>query len=118
MLPSTPFLGLVTGSIKRSSRDKLYQKLGLEYLKQKRWIRRLCLLHKFLPARKPSHIRYLLPQMRNSYRHPNAFHFFSRRTECFKRLFFIYMSFMNGKNLIQSSVTLVAIYFVMQCRNS
>ena len=36
MLPSTPFLGLVTGSIKRSSRDKLYQKLGLEYLQQKK----------------------------------------------------------------------------------
>lgn len=84
---------------------------------KKRWIRRLCLLHKYIPARKPSHIHNLLPPMRNSYRHPNAFHVFSCRTECFKRLFFIYTSFMNGKNLIQSFVTLVVIYFVMQCRN-
>ena len=36
----------VTGTIKGSSREKLYQELGLEYLYRRRWARRLCLLYK------------------------------------------------------------------------
>ena len=47
--------------IKGSSCDKLYQELGLEYLQQKRWTRRLCLLYKFLLTGQPSHIHDLLP---------------------------------------------------------
>ena len=38
----------ITGAIKGSSRHKLCQELGLEHLQQRRWIRRLCFLHKFL----------------------------------------------------------------------
>ena len=34
----------ITGAIKGSSREKLYQELGLEYLYRRRWSRRLCLL--------------------------------------------------------------------------
>ena len=36
----------ITGAIKGSSREKLYQELGLEYLYRRRWARRLCLLYK------------------------------------------------------------------------
>ena len=36
----------ITGAIKGSSREKLYQELGLEYLYQRRWAIRLCLLLK------------------------------------------------------------------------
>ena len=36
----------ITGAIKGSSCEKLYQELGLEYLYQRRWARRLCLLYK------------------------------------------------------------------------
>ena len=36
----------ITGAIKGSSREKLYQELGLEYLYRRRWTRRLCLLYK------------------------------------------------------------------------
>ena len=38
----------ITGAIKGSSREKLYQELGLEYLYRRRWARRLCLLYKVL----------------------------------------------------------------------
>ena len=34
----------ITGAIKDSSCEKLYQEFGLEYLYQRRWARRLCLL--------------------------------------------------------------------------
>ena len=43
----------ITGAIKGSSCDKLYQELGLEYLQQRRWVRRLCLLYKFLSIKQP-----------------------------------------------------------------
>ena len=51
----------IRGAIKGSSCDKLYQKLGLEYLQQKRWTRLLCLLYKFLSTGQPSHVHNLLP---------------------------------------------------------
>ena len=38
----------ITGAIKGSSREKLYQEIGLEYLYRRRWARRLCLLYKVL----------------------------------------------------------------------
>ena len=36
----------ITGAIQGSSREKLYQELGLEHLHQRRWIKRLCLFYK------------------------------------------------------------------------
>ena len=33
----------ITGAIRGSSREKLYQELGLEYLYDMRWMRHLCL---------------------------------------------------------------------------
>ena len=32
----------ITGAVRGSSREKLYQELGLESLKQQRWFRKLC----------------------------------------------------------------------------
>ena len=54
----------ITGAIKGSSRDKLYQELSLEYLQQRKWMRRLCLPYKFLSTGQPSYVHNLLPQMR------------------------------------------------------
>ena len=51
----------ITGAIKGSCHDKFYQELGLEYLQQRLWMRRLCLLYKFLSTGQPSHICNLLP---------------------------------------------------------
>ena len=36
----------ITGAIRDSSRDKLYQELGLETLQQRRWYRKLCCFYK------------------------------------------------------------------------
>ena len=44
----------ITGAIKGSSREKLYQELGLEYLYQRRWARRLCLLYNVFSTGQPS----------------------------------------------------------------
>ena len=78
----------IAEAIKGSSRDKLYQELGLKYPQQRRSMRWLCFLYKFLSTRKPSHTHNLLPQMRNSHRHPSTFQIFPCRTEYFKNSFF------------------------------
>ena len=73
----------ITGAIKGSSREKLYQELGLEYLYQ----RRLCLLYKVFSTGQPSRIYDLLPSMRSSRRHVNSFNTVSCKSEYFKNSF-------------------------------
>ena len=73
----------VTGAIKSSSPVKFYQEFGLEYLQPRRWMRRLCLLYKFLSTGQPSQIHNFLLQMGNSHRHSNPSHLFPCRTEYF-----------------------------------
>ena len=46
----------ITGAIRSYSREKLYQELGLELLKSRRWYRKLCLLFKL---QKNKHHSYL-----------------------------------------------------------
>ena len=77
----------ITGAIKGSSREKLYQELGLEYLYRRRWARRLCLLYKVLSTGQPSYIYDLLPQLRSFRRHVNSFNLFSCKSEYFKNSF-------------------------------
>ena len=36
----------ITGAIRGTSREKMYQELGLESLQQRRWYRKLCLFFK------------------------------------------------------------------------
>ena len=46
----------ITGAIRTSSREKVYQKLGLESLQLCRWYRKLCLFYKVF---KNEHLKYL-----------------------------------------------------------
>ena len=46
----------VTGAVRGSPSEKLYQELGLESLKNRRWFRKLCQLYKILKSKSP---RYL-----------------------------------------------------------
>ena len=56
----------VTGAIRGSSREKLYQELGLETLQQRRWYRKLCCFYKILksvsevPLFNYSHTQYVI----------------------------------------------------------
>lgn len=49
----------ITGAIQVFSHNKLYQKFGLEYLNQRRWMRRLRFRYN-RGTKKPSHIHNLL----------------------------------------------------------
>ena len=42
------------GAIKGSSKEKLYQELGFESLKDRRWMRKLYYLYKVISSKRPS----------------------------------------------------------------
>ena len=77
----------ITGAIIGSSREKLYQELGLEYLYRRRWARRLCLPYNVFSTGQPSYIYDLLPPLRSSHRHVNSFNLVSCKSEYFKNSF-------------------------------
>ena len=77
----------ITGAIKGTSREKVYQELGLEYLQQRRWRRRLCLFYKVVSTKLLAYIYDIIPPVSQSQRHPNTFKSISCRTEYFKNSF-------------------------------
>ena len=78
----------ITGAIKDISREKLYQELGLEYLQQRRSMRRLCLFYKVVSTKLPAYILDCIPLVRQSQGHPNTFNSFSCRAEYFENSYF------------------------------
>ena len=46
----------ITGAIRGSYREKLYQELGLESLQQRRWYRKLCYFFKLTKNKSPTSI--------------------------------------------------------------
>ena len=51
----------ITGAIRGTSTEKLYQVLGLESLKSRRWFRKLCHLYKIFNEKSPSYLFKLIP---------------------------------------------------------
>ena len=53
---------IITGAIKWTCRDKIYQELGLESLADRRWSRKLIFFHKIILGLQPSYLQtYLTP---------------------------------------------------------
>ena len=46
----------ITGAIRGTSKEKLYQELGFEFLKERRWLKRLCYLYKFVITKQPAYL--------------------------------------------------------------
>ena len=51
----------ITRAIQSSSGEKLYQDSGLETLRKRSWLRRLCLFYKMQKNKSPSYIFNLIP---------------------------------------------------------
>ena len=51
----------ITGAIRGTSREKLYQELGFESLQQRRWYRKLCCLFKIINNQSPRYLFQLVP---------------------------------------------------------
>ena len=64
----------ITGAIRGISKEKLYQELGLESLKDRRWLRRMSLLYKTILTKLPPYLHELIfTAIQNSQRYPGCF---------------------------------------------
>ena len=51
----------ITGGVRETSTEKIYQELGLESLKSRRWFRKLCHFYKIFNEKSPSYLFKLIP---------------------------------------------------------
>ena len=58
---------VITGAIRGTSSEKLFQELGLESLKSRRWLRKLCLFYKIFHEKSPLYLFQLIPPNNNIY---------------------------------------------------
>ena len=79
-----------SGAIRGSSREKIYQELGLESPQHRRWYRKLCYFYKIYNAKSPDYLFQLIPLKKSSYTTRNADNipFFKFRYNFFKIRFF------------------------------
>ena len=80
----------ITGAIRGSSREKLYQELGFESLQQRRWYRKLCLLYKKIKNQSPKYLSELIPPARQAYmtRYNKSITLLNVKHDYFKNSFF------------------------------
>ena len=80
----------ITGAIRGTSKVKLYKEFGFEFLKSRRWFRRLCTFYKIKAYKIPTYLAQLLPKGTHSYNTRNSEDIttFQSRTETFRFSFF------------------------------
>ena len=82
----------ITGAIRGSSKERIYQELGLESLSDRRWYRRMCTLWKIINGLSPEYLKKYLPRLQSS-RNPirqKLFRAFPRSTTYYGNSFFPY----------------------------
>ena len=78
----------VTGAIQCTSHQKIYQELGLESLKSRRWYKHLSCMFKIMKEKTPNYLIKLVPKCETNTRpRNNSTCTFNRRTICFKYSF-------------------------------
>ena len=80
----------ITGAIRGTSKEKLYQELGLESLKDRRWLRRLCYLYKIVNTKQPAYLYDLIPSFQRSSGNKGCIYEPFCRTVSFKNSFLPY----------------------------
>ena len=82
----------ITRTIRGTSLEKLFQELGLETLKSRRWFRKLYLFYKILHSKSPSYLFNLIPENNNPYASRSALNnqipFFNAKINFLKNSFF------------------------------
>ena len=79
----------ITGAIQGTSHEEIYQELGLESLRARRWYKRLSYMFKIVNEEAPNYLINLIPKIQQTtttrINHMPTFHC---RTDCFKNSFF------------------------------
>ena len=80
----------ITGAIRRTSRERLYQELGLESLSNRRWYRRLTMFFNIASGNCPNYLTNILPTRQTSYNteRNNLYYTYRANTDYFKNSFF------------------------------
>ena len=79
----------ITGAIRGTSCGKLYQELGLESLKSRRWYKRLSCMFKIMKKDAPNYLISLIPRCEQTIRtRNNNISIYHCRTDCFRYSFF------------------------------
>ena len=80
----------LTGAIRGSSREKLYQELSLESLQLRRWYRKLCCFYKIYNKQAPGYLTELIPNRNEAYqtRHFANISSLNFKHDFFKNAFF------------------------------
>ena len=80
----------ITGAINGSSTEKIYEELGLESLKPRRWYRKMSFLYKVLKSELPSYLFNTIPNSNNRQhqrRNSGSIPSFFTKHDCFKNSF-------------------------------
>ena len=77
----------ITGTIRGTSKEKLYQQLGLESLKDRRWLRRILYLCKIISTKVTPYLYELIILLLRSHQYPGCFQTFRCRTTYVQNLF-------------------------------
>ena len=82
----------ITGTIRGSSKEKLYQELDFEYLSSKRWLWKLFLFHKIIVNKSPSYLYNYVLTVNQSFqtRSGDKFLYVCCRTEYLANFFYLY----------------------------
>ena len=82
----------ITGAIRGTSRERLYQELGLESLSNRRWYRRLTMFFNIASGNCPTYLTNILPNRQTSYNteRNNLYYIYRANTNYFKNSFFPY----------------------------
>ena len=79
----------ITGAIKVTSCEKIYQELGLESLRARRWYKRLSCMFKIVKEEAYNYLVNLILKVQQTTRtRINRMPTFHYRTDCFKNSFF------------------------------
>ena len=79
----------ITGAIRGSSREKLYQELGLESLKSRRWYQKFCLFFKLIKNKHRSYLFNMIPKvLSRTTRNYSNIPLFNVKHEYFRNSFF------------------------------
>ena len=92
----------ITRAVRRTSKKKLYQELGLESLRNRRWLRRMSYLYKIISTKSPPFLYELMPSLQKSHRYPGGFKTLRWRTEFFRDSFLPF--FVNEWNKLDSDI--------------
>ena len=81
----------ITGAVQGTSCDKIYQELGLESIKSRRWHKRLSCMFKIMKEEPPNYLINLVPKCETNIRtRNNSTPTFNCQTDCSKYSFFPY----------------------------